>query len=53
LPYARKIAAQGLKGAIAENPLLQGGVNTYAGHITCQPVADSQGKPYRDLKELF
>ena len=53
LPYARKIAALGLKGAIAENPLLEGGVNTYAGHITCQPVAESQGRPYRDLNELL
>jgi len=53
LPYVRKIAALGLKGAIAENPLLKGGVNTCAGHITCQPVAESQGLPYRDLDELL
>jgi alanine dehydrogenase len=53
LPYVRKIAALGLKGAIAENPLVKGGVNTYAGHVTCQPVADSQHLPYRDPDTLL
>ncbi|MGA2630470.1 MAG: alanine dehydrogenase [Terriglobia bacterium] len=53
LPYARKIAALGLKGAIREDPLLRDGVNTYAGHITCQPVAESQGRPYTNLEELL
>ncbi|MFB3923760.1 MAG: alanine dehydrogenase [Terriglobia bacterium] len=53
LPYARKIAALGLKQAIAENSLLKDGVNTCAGHITCQPVADSQGRAYRELQELL
>jgi alanine dehydrogenase len=53
LPYARKIAALGLKGAIRANPLLKDGVNTYAGHITCPPVADSQKLPCKDLDELL
>jgi alanine dehydrogenase len=53
IPYVRKIASLGLKGAMEENPLLKGGVNTYAGHITCQPVAESQKLPYRDLDELL
>jgi alanine dehydrogenase len=53
LPYVRRIAALGLKKAIAENPLIKGGVNTYAGHITCRPVAESQALPYRDLDDLL
>jgi alanine dehydrogenase len=53
LPYARRIATLGLKGAIQENPLLKDGVNTYAGHITCPPVAESQGLPYKDLDGLL
>lgn len=53
LPYVRRIAALGLKGAIAENPLLKGGVNIYMGNITCQPVAESQNLPCRDLGELL
>jgi hypothetical protein len=28
-------------------------VNTYAGHITCPPVAESQGQTCRDLAELL
>ncbi len=53
LPYARKIASLGLKGAIRENPLLKDGVNTYSGQITCKPVADSQGLPFSDLDDLL
>jgi alanine dehydrogenase len=53
LPYVRKIAARGLKGAIAEDPLIKEGVNIYAGHITCRPVAESQALPFRDLDDLL
>jgi len=53
LPYVRKIAAHGLKGAIAADPLIKDGVNTYDGHITCRPVAESQGLPYRELDALL
>jgi len=52
LPYARRIAALGLEGAIDENPLLRGGVNTYAGQIVCKPVAESLGWPCADMAEL-
>jgi alanine dehydrogenase len=53
LPYVRQIAKLGLKGAIQANPLLKDGVNTYNGHITCKPVAESQDHPYRDLDQLL
>lgn len=52
LPYVRRIAALGLEGAIRENPLLKGGVNTFAGHVVCKPVAESQGLPYAEMDEL-
>ena len=52
LPYARRIAALGLEGAIDENPLLRGGVNTFAGHIVCKPVAESLGLPWSEMAEL-
>jgi len=52
IPYVRRIAALGLKGAINENPLLAGGVNTYAGHIVCKPVAESLGLPCAELAKL-
>jgi alanine dehydrogenase len=53
LPYARKIAALSLEGAIAENPLLKGGVNTYDGHVVCKPVAESLALPYTDLDDFW
>jgi alanine dehydrogenase len=53
LPYVRQIAGLGLAGAIKENPLLAGGVNVFDRQVTCEPVAKSQGLPYRDLNELL
>ena len=53
LPYARDIAAYGLKGAIKHRPLLKQGVNTYRGEITHEAVAVSQGRPFRSLDELL
>jgi alanine dehydrogenase len=53
LPYIRKIASLGLKGAIADDAGLKDGVNVYKGHITCRPVAESQDLCHRDLDELF
>ncbi len=53
LPFALKIANQGVRAAVGADPHLKRGVNTYGGHITCQPVAESQGRPYTDLDELL
>ncbi len=53
LPFALKIAKLGFKDAVLSDQHLRQGVNTYAGHITCKPVADSQDRPYVDLEELF
>ncbi len=53
LPLATKIANLGLKDAVRSDPHLKNGVNTYAGHITCKPVAESQGRPYTDLDDLL
>lgn len=52
LPYVRKIAAEGLEGAIRGNPYLKSGVNAYKGHITCRPVAEAQQRPYCEFDEL-
>jgi len=51
-PYIRRIAGLGLAGAIDENVLLKGGLNTFAGHIVCKPVAESLGLSWSDLAEL-
>ena len=53
LPFALKIANLGVRAAVRADDHLKRGVNTYAGHITCQPVADSQDRPYVDLDGLL
>ncbi len=53
LPFALKIANLGVEPAVRSDPHLWPGVNTYAGHITCEPVAESQGRPYTDLETLL
>ncbi|HUP22121.1 MAG TPA: alanine dehydrogenase [Thermoanaerobaculia bacterium] len=52
LPYALALANKGLVRAIADDPSLRAGVNTYRGHITCRPVGESQSRPYRAIEEL-
>ena len=53
LPYALALANKGYHQAIAADPGLADGVNTYHGHITYEAVAESQGKPYKPLSELL
>ena len=53
LPYAISLANKGVKRAVLEDPGLLQGVNTFQGQITCEPVAESLGRPYRDLHELL
>jgi alanine dehydrogenase len=53
LPYALALADKGVEQAVQDDPGLYEGVNTYAGHITCKPVAESQNQPYKALSELL
>lgn len=53
LPFALKLANKGFKEAIATDKNLKAGVNTYAGHITYEAVAESQNLPYKSLDELL
>jgi len=54
LPYVEQIAGHGL-AAFELDPGLGHGVNTYAGYITCEPVALSTGRMdrFRDLASLL
>ena len=52
LPYALALAKKGVKQAVADDPGLLLGVNTHAGHITYQAVAESQGRPYKAFLDL-
>lgn len=42
LPYARRLAAEGL-AALAADPGFGRGVNTHAGYVTCEAVAEALG----------
>jgi alanine dehydrogenase len=53
LPYALKLANKGFVEAIAGDPGLKEGVNTYAGKITYEAVAVSQGLEYTPMDELL
>jgi alanine dehydrogenase len=53
LPYALKLANKGFVEAIASDPGLKAGVNTYAGHVTYEAVALDQGLEYRPIDDLL
>lgn len=53
LPYALKLANKGFVEAIASDPGLRAGVNTYAGKLTYKAVADSQGLEYSSLDDIL
>jgi alanine dehydrogenase len=53
LPYALKLANLGFKAAVMSDADLAAGVNTYAGNLTYQAVALSQGKEYTALNHLL
>jgi alanine dehydrogenase len=53
LPYSIALANKGVIQAIDEDPGLLPGVNTFKGHITNEPVAESLGQPYKPFKELI
>lgn len=53
LPFAVKLANKGFKDAIAKDEHLKAGVNTYAGHITYEAVAESQNLPFKSIDELL
>jgi alanine dehydrogenase len=53
LPYALKLANKGFYDAIASDPGLKEGVNTYNGHCTYEAVASAQGIPFTSLDSLI
>jgi alanine dehydrogenase len=52
LPYGLALANKGVQQAVIEDPGLLPGINTFKGHITNRPVADSQGRPFKSFQEL-
>jgi alanine dehydrogenase len=52
-PYVLKLAQHGAKEAILRDDGICDGVNTYKGTLTCKPVAASQQKPWKPVRELL
>lgn len=52
-PYLERLAAKGAREALTDDPALAAGVNTYAGHVTCEPVAEAQDRDYTPLSSLL
>jgi alanine dehydrogenase len=53
LPYAVALASKGFERAIADDPGLKEGVNTYGGKCTYEAVATSQNIEYTPLDSLL
>jgi alanine dehydrogenase len=53
LPYGLKIAGEGIEAAAKQDPGLMLGINTYAGKLTYQGVAESLGIDYADPNGLL
>lgn len=53
LPFVQELADFGFEAAIARSPDLAKGVNTLAGHVTNQPVAEAWGLAYVPLAEVL
>ena len=53
LPYALDLANKGFEAAIRDDEGLREGVNTYAGKLTYEAVAESQGLEYTALDSLI
>jgi alanine dehydrogenase len=52
-PYVMRLARHGAKQAILDDDGIRDGANTYAGTLTCEPVAASQKKPWTAVRELL
>lgn len=52
LPYAVKLADQGLTASVGHDCALEKGVNLYKGHVTYENVAQSLGYNYTPLRDV-
>ncbi len=53
LPYLLELANRGLESACEQNKAICEGVNTYEGSITYRAVAESQGRPWKELSAVL
>jgi alanine dehydrogenase len=52
-PYLRMLVKKGLAEAVRNSEPLAKGVNTFAGHVTYQAVAEAHGMPWTPLERLL
>lgn len=53
LPHVLTLANKGYRVAMLKDPHLRAGLNVHRGEVTCKPVAEALGYPYRDPLELL
>ena len=53
LPYAVEMANRGWRDALRADKALALGLNTHAGQLTCEPVAEAHGLPYTPISEIL
>ncbi len=53
VPYLLTLANHGLEGACEASSAIKEGVNTYRGEITYAAVAESQGRPWREVAAVM
>jgi alanine dehydrogenase len=53
VPYALEIANRGWREALSADPAFAPGLNTYAGSVTCAPVAEAHGLTAVPLSEVL
>ena len=51
-PFILNVADQGVEKALKENTSLRKGLNTYGGHITCQPVSEALKREFVPWEKL-
>ena len=51
-PFVLNVADKGAEGALKEDASLRKGLNTYEGHITCQPVAEALEREFVSWEKL-
>jgi len=53
MPYAVEIANRGWRDALRADQSLALGLNTHAGVVTYEAVAEAQGLPYTPIAEVL
>jgi alanine dehydrogenase len=53
LPYAVEIANRGWRDALRADASLALGLNTHAGQVTCQPVAEAHGLSWTPTAQIL